>query len=141
MAFYLHAAILSACQHPPELIHKIKNYYRNSSSRTESDISIEYMGDKFKNSRQELIEIFSNVMFEKKSELPDWMPNWISCIKDEIESYSTAETEILQIQKYYKLISIVNRQLGISDNSWLLVSYFLEQTSNTFHSQHLTHLN
>jgi hypothetical protein len=141
LAFYLHAAILSACQHPPALIHEIKNYYRNSSSRTASDISIEYMEDKFKNHRQELIEIFQNIMVEKQSELPDWMPDWICCIKDQIETYSTAKTEILQIQRYYKVISIVNGQLGISDNSWLLVSYFLEQTSNTFHSQNLTHLN
>lgn len=135
LGFYLHTGILKVSKERSELSDEIESYHVNSVSLTRGDISIEFLLDKFKSNAQELINIYQHIVVEKQSELPDWMIDWIGCVKDEIESYSGTKAEILQIEKYYKVISIVNRQLGISDNSWLLISYLLEQTSNAFHAQ------
>jgi len=135
--FYLHAAIFKISQDRSDLINEVKSYYINYSLVTEAEISIGLIDDKFKSNKQELINIYQNILIENQSDLPDWMAGWIACIKDEIETYSTSLTDILKAEKYYRIISIVNRQLGISRNSWLMISYFLRQTIDAYHCANL----
>ena len=139
-AFYLHVAVLKVSQDRLEVNTLLKNYYIDSRSQDENEISAEYILEKFENSRHELLDIYLNIMFENQSDLPPWMTEWIGCVRDAIEANGTFMTDNLQTEKYSKIISIVNRQLGISHNAWLLISCFLQHTSNIFYSQTLTHL-
>lgn len=130
IAFYLHAAILKVIKDRSQTAHEIENYYINSVSLTGSDISIEFLIDKFSSNSQDLIDIYQNIMVENQLNLPHWMEDWIASINNEFENNNVNLTGTLQIEKYHKIISIVNQHLGLSHNSWILVSYFLQQTIN-----------
>lgn len=125
-AFYLYTGILKASEDRSELIRELRNHYRPPLF-VESDISVEFLDDKFKNNKQELLEVYKNIMAENQSNLPDWIIDWITCDKGENET-GTHLTDISLIKKYHEIISIVNQRLAISGNSWLVISYFLQQT-------------
>jgi hypothetical protein len=127
-AFYLHTAILKVSKDRSMLKYEIENYYSDAVSLTEGGVSIEFLADKFKSNKQELVEIYQNIMVENQPELPGWVADWIAYINDEIEMDSVNLKAVLPIEKYYKIISMLNQHLGLSDNSWLMVSYLLQQT-------------
>jgi len=129
-AFYLHSAILKASKDSSGLSYEVGDYYTDAVSLTGRDISIEFLADKFKSNKQDLADIYQDIMVENKLNLPGWLEDWIAYIKDDIEINSVDLTDVLKIEKQYKITSIVTRQLGLSQNSWLITRYFLHETMN-----------
>ena len=125
-AFYLHSAILKASKDGSGLSYEVGDYYANSVSLTGSDISIEFLADKFKSNKQDLADIYEDIMVENKLNLPGWLADWIAYIKDEMEINNADLTDVLKIEKHYKITSIVNQQLGLSRDSWLITRYFFQ---------------
>ena len=130
-AFYLHAAILKVLKDRAQTAHETENYYINSGFLTGSDISLEFLIERFSSNRQELMVIYQNIMVENRLDLPHWIGDWITSINDEFENNNLSLTDPSQVETYQKITSIVNQHLGLSNNSWLLVSYFLQQTIET----------
>jgi len=132
LAFYLHSAVLKASKDGSGPGCEVGDYYTDAASLTGSDISLEFLADKFKSNKQDLADIYQDIMIENKLNLPGWLEDWIAYINDDIEINNAGLPDVLKIDKQHKIISIVNQQLGLNRNSWLIIRYFLQETINSY---------
>jgi len=131
-AFYLHVAIFKLSKDDPGLSHEVGSYYTNAVSLTGGDINMEFLADKFESNKQDLADIYHDIMVENKSDLPGWLNDWTACIMDEMEISNANLTEGFKTKKQDRITSTVNMQLGLSRSSWLMIRYFLQQTINSY---------